>query len=342
MRGSSGAFQGPDTVERGRRFIRKDGTFFDVLYSSSALKAGSEVAGLVVVFRDITERKKIEAALLRSEEGLCSANEDLKHFSYAASHDLQEPLRMMMSYTQLLAREYKGRLDANADKFIAHAVDGAARMEALLRDLREYWSVNEQRVETLVRVDTNRVLEKALANLEMRARESGAVVTQDSLPTVTAEELPFTLLFQNLIGNALKYRWPDRRASASPWHGRTAPGIFQCRATASASTQGGWKRFLRPSSASTAAKPRAPASVSPCARKSWSGTGKNLGRIDGGAGVRFSFHASRQRRRRMNPAKIVLIEDNPGDVFLFEMAMKENGIACANSRDSTTARRRSR
>lgn len=208
MRGSSGAFQGPDTGEPGRRLIRKDGTFFDVLYSSSALNAGSEVARLVVAFRDVTERKKIEAALLRSEEGLCSANEDLKHFSYAASHDLQEPLRMAMSFTQLPVREYKSRLDANADKFIAHAVDGAELMEALLRDLREHWSVNEQRVETLVRVDINRVLEKALANLEMRVRESGAVVTQDSLPTVTAEELSLTLLFQNLIGNAMKYRRP--------------------------------------------------------------------------------------------------------------------------------------
>jgi two-component system, chemotaxis family, CheB/CheR fusion protein len=153
----------------------------------------------------IIERKKAVDALVRSQEELRSANDDLKHFSYAASHDLQEPLRMVMSYTQLLAREYEGGLGPNADKYIAHAVEGAERMEALLTDLREYWSVNEQRVEKLVPVDCNTIMEKALAYLEMRVRESGAVVTHDPLPIVMAEEVSLTLLFQNLIGNAIKY-----------------------------------------------------------------------------------------------------------------------------------------
>jgi two-component system, chemotaxis family, CheB/CheR fusion protein len=157
----------------------------------------------------IIERKKAVDALLRSQQELRSANDDLKHFSYAASHDLQEPLRMVMIYTQLLASEYAGELGPNADKFIARAVEGAKRMEALLTDLREYWSVNEQRVENLVPVDCNRVLEKALAYLEMQVRESGAVVAHDPLPTVMGEEIPLTLLFQNLIGNAIKYRRPD-------------------------------------------------------------------------------------------------------------------------------------
>ena len=167
----------------------------------------------------ILERKKADDALLQNEQELRRANEDLKHFSYAASHDLQEPLRMVVSYTQLLAKAYKGRLDAQAEQFIANAVDGARRMEALLRDLREYWSVNEQKVENLVPVDCNRVLEKALAYLEIPVRESGAVVTHDSLPTVTAEEFPLALLFQNLIGNAIKYRRqgeaPSIRVSAA-------------------------------------------------------------------------------------------------------------------------------
>ncbi len=150
----------------------------------------------------IVERKQAEEALRR-------LNEDLMHFAYAASHDLQEPLRMVMTYTQLMARENKGALGPQSDQFIAYAVEGAQRMEALLRDLREYWSVNEQKIESLIPVDCDRVLEKALALLQMPIEESGAVVTHDALLTVIAEELPLTLLFQNLIGNAIKYRRPE-------------------------------------------------------------------------------------------------------------------------------------
>ena len=164
---------------------------------------------ILLSIEDITARKSAEDKLRQVTEELRGANEDLKHFAYAASHDLQEPLRMVMSYTELLGREYKGGLGPTADKFIAHAIEGAERMEALLTDLREYWSVNERRVENLVPVDCNGVLEKALAYLEMRMQESGAVVTHDSLPIVMAEEIPLTLLFQNLIGNAIKYRRPD-------------------------------------------------------------------------------------------------------------------------------------
>jgi light-regulated signal transduction histidine kinase (bacteriophytochrome) len=136
-------------------------------------------------------------------------NSDLKQFSYAASHDLQEPLRMVMSYTQLLERDYKGRLGPEADKYINYAVDGALRMEALLRDLREYWSVNEQKVEKLIPVDCNFAVDRALAYLDTTVREGGAVVTHDSLPTVMGEELPLAMVFQNLIGNAIKYHRPD-------------------------------------------------------------------------------------------------------------------------------------
>lgn len=151
---------------------------------------------------DLIERSQAEKALQ-------NLNTDLKHFSYAASHDLQEPLRMVTIYTQLLSRQYKGRLDPQADQFIAHAVDGAQRMEILLRDLREYWSVNEQKIEKLIPVDCNRLLEKTLSLLDLSIQESGAVVTHDFLPIVVAEELPLTLLFQNLIANAIKYRRPE-------------------------------------------------------------------------------------------------------------------------------------
>ena len=151
---------------------------------------------------DLIERSQAEKAMQ-------DLNADLKHFSYAASHDLQQPLRTVMIYTQLLSRHYKGRLDSQADKFIAYAVEGAERMEALLRDLREYWSVNEQKIENLGPTDCNHVLEKSLAYLDAAIQESGAVVTHDSLPMVIAEEFPLTLLFQNLIGNAVKYHRPE-------------------------------------------------------------------------------------------------------------------------------------
>ena len=202
--------------------LTKDGRHVPVSLTISPIRdAAGKIIGASKVARDITDQKRAEEKLRRVTEELRSANEDLKHFSYAAAHDLQEPLRMVMSYTQLLEREYKGRLDANGHKFIAHAVEGAERMEALLTDLREYWSVNEQRVEKLMPVDCNGVLEKALAYLEMRVRESGALVTHDPLPTVMAEEVPLALLFQNLIGNAIKYHRPDEppRIHVSFTHG---------------------------------------------------------------------------------------------------------------------------
>ena len=151
---------------------------------------------------DLIERSQAEKALQ-------NLNADLKHFSYAASHDLQQPLRMVMSYTQLLAKRYKGRLDPDADEYIAFVTDGARQMETLLSDLREYWSVNEHKIEHLGPIDCRLVLERALAYLEVPIEESNAVVTHDALPMVIAEEFPLTLLFQNLIGNAIKYHRPE-------------------------------------------------------------------------------------------------------------------------------------
>jgi two-component system CheB/CheR fusion protein len=152
-----------------------------------------------------TELNRKVAELKRAEDNLQRTNLDLQHFAFAASHDLQEPLRMVTSYTQLLARQYNGKLDRDADMFIGYAVQGAQRMEALLRDLREYWSVNEQRPSEPVVVDCEQVLAKALDVLAITLKEGGGIVTHDHLPTVMAEETPLALLFQNLIANALKY-----------------------------------------------------------------------------------------------------------------------------------------
>jgi light-regulated signal transduction histidine kinase (bacteriophytochrome) len=147
--------------------------------------------------------------ITQSRAVLLKLNAELKHIAYATSHDLQEPLRMVVSYTQLLARQYKGRLDAEADTFIGFAVEGAVRMETLLKDLRDYWSVNKQGLETSVLVECESVLEKALHNLRRPIQESGALVTHEPLPTIKADEIPLLLLLQNLIGNAIKYRRTD-------------------------------------------------------------------------------------------------------------------------------------
>ena len=187
-------------AEGDRWHLSKDGRRVFVSGILASIGAGdSREFGKIM--RDVTERK-------RSEDLMRSLNVDLQQFAYAASHDLQEPLRMVTSYTQLLAREYKGRLDQQADQFIAYAVEGAQRMETLLRDLREYWSVNEQKIEQPIPIDCNQVLEKALDLLKIAIQQGGGLVTHDPLPTVMGEELPLVLLFQNLIGNALKYHRP--------------------------------------------------------------------------------------------------------------------------------------
>jgi light-regulated signal transduction histidine kinase (bacteriophytochrome) len=158
--------------------------------------------------------------ITESREELLKLNADLRHIAYATSHDLQEPLRMVVSYTQLLAREYRGKLDAQADQFIGYAVSGAQRMETLLGNLREYWSVNEHWENYPKPVDSNKALDKAIQNLDRAIQESGARITREELPTVMAEEIPVTLLFQNLIGNAIKYR----RAEDAPQIRITAHG----------------------------------------------------------------------------------------------------------------------
>jgi light-regulated signal transduction histidine kinase (bacteriophytochrome) len=154
--------------------------------------------------QEIEERKTIEHALRLQAGELARSNAELERFAYLASHDLQEPLRMVMSYTQLLASRYAGRLDADADEFIAFAVEGVKRMGALIQDLLTYSQVGEaSRHET---TDLGEVLPDVLANLRRSIEESGAVVTSDPLPTVPAPRANMLHLFQNLIGNALKFR----------------------------------------------------------------------------------------------------------------------------------------
>ncbi len=157
---------------------------------------------LIREHRDLVlSRKTLEKSLAE----LARSNADLQQFAYVASHDLQEPLRMVASYTQLLARRYRGKLDSDADEFIGYAVDGASRMQRLINDLLTYSRLTAQG-KVFERVDCNELLDEVRSNLRVAVEESRAVVTHDALPTVMADGRQLGQLFQNLIGNAIKFR----------------------------------------------------------------------------------------------------------------------------------------
>ena len=183
---------------------RQDGSQFPIELMLSPLES-PEGTLVTAAIRDISVRKKAEAHLLQKVEELNRSNEELGQFAYIASHDLQEPLRMVASYTQLLSRRYKGKLDADADEFIAFAVDGASRMQRLIQDLLAYSRVGTKGKE-LGDIASEDAFEQALVNLRGAIADSGAVVTHDALPRVVADERQLTQLFQNLVGNAIKYQ----------------------------------------------------------------------------------------------------------------------------------------
>ncbi len=152
-----------------------------------------------------SELRRLNATLGDQAQELTRSNAELRQFAYVASHDLQEPLRMVSSYTKLLARRYQGRLDADANEFIGYAADGADRMQQLINDLLAY-----SRIGTLGKAfaltPADPAVERAVANLQTAIEESSATVTHDPLPTLRADAGQLVQLFQNLIGNAIKYR----------------------------------------------------------------------------------------------------------------------------------------
>ena len=150
-------------------------------------------------------RRQAERNLSRKVNELARSNAELEQFAYVASHDLQEPLRMVANYTQLFAEQYRGKLDEQAEKYIHYAVDGATRMQAMIQDLLAFSRVG--RAESgFQEIDLNAALKLALENLQPAIKESGAVVKCDSLPMLKAHRIQMVQLFQNLIGNAIKFR----------------------------------------------------------------------------------------------------------------------------------------
>jgi len=209
-------WNGLESVE----ILRREGLDIPVMMVSGALgeltaveciKRGAadyvlkdDLARLPESVRRAMREKRLRDENKQGQDELARSNRDLEQFAYVASHDLQEPLRMVATYTQLLAERYKGKLDADADKYIHYAVDGALRMQVLVRDLLAFSRVGRQGTE-LATVDCNRVMETVLQNLEAATKESDAQVQYQQLPTVTADGSQLLQVLQNLIANAMKF-----------------------------------------------------------------------------------------------------------------------------------------
>jgi PAS domain S-box-containing protein len=205
--------------------IRQDGSRFLANDVTTALRDEiGDLRGFGRITRDVTERKKAEEHLAETVADLERSNEELQQFANVASHDLQEPLRMVASYTQLLAKRYKGRLDPDADEFIMYAVDGCTRMQRLIEDLLTYSraGITER---SKNQISGENALNVALTNLQLTIEESGAVVTHDPLPAVAMHDAQLSQVFQNLVGNAIKYRGAEvprihvsaERSSGDEW-----------------------------------------------------------------------------------------------------------------------------
>jgi PAS domain S-box-containing protein len=186
--------------------VRKDGSRFWANVVLTALRDSSgRLIGFTKVSRDLTAQRKAQEDLTNQAQELARSNSDLQQFAYVASHDLQEPLRMVISYIQILADRYKGKLDADSEECIEFAVEGALRMRQLITGLLAYSRLSNAR-QPLTQTDLADVLKDVVANLEVAIQESGTVVTVDELPTIMADPLQMSQLFQNLIGNAITFR----------------------------------------------------------------------------------------------------------------------------------------
>jgi len=199
LAGSRGSWEGELTARR------LDGTTFIGHCAASALKGrDGEPIGYQVTSLDITARRHAEADLERTLDALNRSNQDLQQFAYLASHDLQEPLRMVASYTQLLGEKLEGKLDQDCRKYIEFAMDGAERMQRLIQDLLSFSRVGSHE-EKMVDVDMNALLGEVLNSLEVQIRETSATVTGGGLPVLKADRTQMVQLLQNLVQNGIKF-----------------------------------------------------------------------------------------------------------------------------------------
>ena len=200
-------------IKRGERIdriesvrVRKDGSHIPVSLTISPMyDHEGNISGASTIGQDISERKNLERQLETKRRELERSNAELEQFVYMASHDLQEPLRKVASFLELLSARYSGTLDRDADEFIAFAVDGARRMQVLIRDLLKL-SRARRNADSFQPVETEAALEAAVVNLSKGIEEADATITHDTLPIVLGDPTQLTQLFQNLIGNAVKFR----------------------------------------------------------------------------------------------------------------------------------------
>ncbi|HEY9420184.1 MAG TPA: PAS domain S-box protein, partial [Thermoanaerobaculia bacterium] len=186
--------------------IRKNGQVLEISLTASPVRdSEGRIVGASAIARDVAEQVRFEELLARQAEELQRSNAELERFAHVASHDLQEPLRTITSYVQLLARRYQGRLDSEADEFIGYVLDGATRMRHLIQDLLAYSRVQMSGTER-GRVSLAAVLREVTSGLGAALEESGALVTHDDLPAVLGDEVLLRQLFQNLLSNAIKFR----------------------------------------------------------------------------------------------------------------------------------------
>ncbi len=224
-------FTEPEKAREGYQQVFKNGTVMDypleikhknghitpVLYNASVYKDDNdEIIGVFAAARDITELKKaeyklkeyqdkLEEKVKKRTEELAKSNKELEQFSYITSHDLREPLRMITNFLQLLERRYTDQLDQDAKEYIGFAVDGAKRLDNMTNDLLSYSRITTKK-EEINNVNYEDVLKEALINLKVPIEKNNAVITHDPLPTIKGNEQFKFQLFQNLIGNAIKYR----------------------------------------------------------------------------------------------------------------------------------------
>jgi PAS domain S-box-containing protein len=234
-------YEHPYTAPFELRAVRHDGRSFPVEISLSPLEIDDDLL-VTTALRDITERIRVEEERARAEEQVRSlnahleervlarteelmrSNDELEQFAYVASHDLREPLRTVSLYTQLLAVQHGPRLDGEAGRFMKYIVEGANRMESMIRDILDFSRLEARQGERFVRISCDVVLEEALSNLHSPIEEAGVVVEKGPLPQVFGDPVQMVRLFQNLIINSVKYRNPEQPSRIAV---EAAPGVSQ-------------------------------------------------------------------------------------------------------------------